>query len=240
MRIAVISCKKQKQKHACEADEMYSKSFVYRAQRNFIKLSYDQYLILSSKYGLIKSDKIIEPYDISLYKNPTINFDNTITVQDVVGFWNNVEKKLEKLLDMGFEIDFHTSNDYFQPLSKEIKKRINHVKQPKAFGLTQTIYNEAEKMFGEGNNLDTCLEHITKKRESKYNEQPKYFYHPEFGEHYGKTSDLHRKYPNDTDEGTLYQLSTSRVKQHKGWVIDKNLLPLIEKTEKGGWRLRKD
>ena len=48
MRIAVISCKKQKQTYACEADEMYSKSFVYRAQRNFIKPAYDQYLILSS------------------------------------------------------------------------------------------------------------------------------------------------------------------------------------------------
>ena len=52
MRVAVISCKKQKQTYSCSADKMYEKSFVYRAQRNFIKPSYDKYLILSSKYGV--------------------------------------------------------------------------------------------------------------------------------------------------------------------------------------------
>ena len=239
MRVAVISCKKQKQIYACEADEMYSKSFVYRAQRNFIKPAYDQYLILSSKYGLIKPDKVIEPYDKSIYKNPSINFDNTEVVEDATAFWVYVEDKLNKLLDLGCEIDFHTSNDYYKPLSKEIKTKVNHIKQPKAFGLTQTVYNEAEEMFNNGNDLDTCLVDITKKRASKYNEQPKWFYHPQFGEYFGKTSDLHRKYPNDTDEGTLYQLSTFRTKQHKGWVIDKPLLSELKQTESGQWRLKK-
>lgn len=239
MRLAVISCKKQKQEYACEADEMYSKSFVYRAQRDFIKPAYDQYLILSSKYGLIKPNKMIEPYDKSIYKNPTINFDNTELVEDTTAFWNHVEAKLNKLINLGCEIDFHTSNDYYQPLSKEIKAKVNHIKQPKAFGLTQTVYNEAEQMFKDGDDLNTCLSHITKKRESKYNEQPKWFYHPEFGSYFGKTSDLHRKYPNDTDEGTLYMLSTFRTKQHKGWVLEVELLPLLEKKENGTWRLKK-
>ena len=239
MRVAVISCKKQKQTYACEADEMYSKSFVYRAQRNFIKPAYDQYLILSSKYGLIKPDKVIEPYDKSIYKNPSINFDNTEVVEDATAFWAYIEDKLNKLLDLGCEIDFHTSNDYYKPLSKEIKTKVNHIKQPKAFGLTQTVYNEAEEMFNNGDDLDTCLAYITKKRASKYNEQPKWFYHPQFGEYFGKTSDLHRKYPNDTDEGTLYQLSTFRTKQHKGWVIDKSLLSELKQTESGQWRLKK-
>jgi hypothetical protein len=239
MRVAVISCKKQKQIYACEADEMYSKSFVYRAQRNFIKPAYDQYLILSSKYGLIKPDKVIEPYDKSIYKNPSINFDNTEVVEDATAFWIYVEDRLNKLLDMGCEIDFHTSNDYYKPLSKIIKTKVNHIKQPKAFGLTQTVYNEAEEMFNNGDSLDTCLTHITKKRPSKYNEQPKWFYHPQFGEYFGKTSDLHRKYPNDTDEGTLYQLSTFRTKQHKGWVINKELLPELKQTDSGQWRLKK-
>ena len=239
MRIAVISCKKQKQTYVCEADEMYSKSFVYRAQRNFIKPAYDQYLILSSKYGLIKPDRVIEPYDKSIYKNPSINFTNTEVVEDATSFWIYVEGKLNKLLDLGCEIDFHTSNDYYKPLSKEIKTKVNHIKQPKAFGLTQTVYNEAEEMFNNGDDLDTCLTHITKKRASKYNEQPKWFYHPEFGEYFGKTSDLHRTYPNDTDEGTLYQLSTFRTKQHKGWVLDKQLLNELYQTDSGQWRIKK-
>lgn len=237
MRVAVISCKKQKQNYKCIADEMYSKSFVYRAQRSFIKESYDQYFILSSKYGIIEHDRIIEPYDMSLYKNPTINFSKTEQVDNPSQFWYDVSIQLKEMIDRGYQIDFHTSNDYYTPLPKDIKKFINHIKQPRAFGLTQTIYQEAKDMFN--NNLDECLAHITKKRASKYNEQPKWFYHPEFGEYYGKTSDLHRKYPNDTDEGTLYMLSTFRAKQHKGWVLDKDLLPLLEKKSNGRWGLKK-
>jgi len=238
MRIAVISCKKQKQKHSCIADEMYSKSYVYRAQRDFIKEAYDEYYILSSKYGIISPNNFIDPYDVSVYKNPTINFSKTKQVDDPSQFWYNVSVQIQSLLDKGGILDFHTSNDYFTPLPKEIKSKVSHIKQPKAFGLTQTVYQEAKQMFN-GSNIDECLEHITKKRESKYKEQPKWFYHPEFGEYFGKTSDLHRKYPNDTDEGTLYMLSTFRAKQHKGWVLQKELLPFLKKNDKGRWSLNK-
>jgi hypothetical protein len=34
-------------------------------------------------------------------------------------------------------------------------------------------------------------------------------------------------------------LSTFRAKQHKGWVLDKKLLPLLEKNTKGRWSLKK-
>lgn len=239
MRVAIISCKKQKQDYACPADEMYDKSFVYRAQRNFIKPSYDKYLILSSKYGLISPTKVIEPYDMSLYKNPTINFSKTEKLTNEEEFWINIAQKVSQILDLGYKVDFHTSMDYFKPLPQNIKSRVTHIVQPKAFGLTQTIYQEALDMFNNNKSLDECLTHITAKRASKYNEQPKWFYHPEYEDYYGKTSDLKRKYPDYIDEGTLYQLSTFRIKQHKGWVIDKNLLTTLHKTESGQWRIKK-
>lgn len=239
MNVAVISCKKQKQDYSCPADEMYDKSFVYRAQRNFIKEAYDKYLIMSTKYGLILPTKVIDPYDMSLYKNPSINFSKTERLDDESKYWLSVGNKINEILDLGHTLHFHTSHDYFKPLDKEIKDKVTHVVQPRAFGLTQTIYEEALEMHKNNTSLDDCIKHITKKRASKYNEQPKTFYHPEFGEYFGKTSDLKRKYPDYIDEGTLYQLSTFRIKQHKGWVTDPLLLEKLEKTDRGTWRLRK-
>ncbi len=238
-KIAVISCKKKKQSYPCVADEMYSTSFVYRAQRDFIKKSYDDYFIISSKYGIIHYSYLIHPYDVSLYKKPTINAKNTLQVNDENLFWHNVNLQLEILLERGCDIDFHTSNDYFTPLPNTIKSRITHVNQPKAFGLTQTIYNKAEEMHDNGDSLNQCLQYITQKHPSKYNEQTKDFWHPDLGHHRGKTSDLKRRFPDDVDEGTLYMLSTGRAKQHRGWVIDESLLNKLYKTESGQWRVKK-
>lgn len=238
MNIAIISCKKQKQTYPCPADEMYNKSFIYRAQRDFIKEAYDDYYILSSKYGLIHHTTQIKPYDMSIYKKPTINFDKTQKVSDEVKFWKNVEKQINLLLEQNNTLHFHTSNDYFNPISKQIKNKVKHIKQPKAFGQTQTIYQEALQLIKEDKDLDKCINHITEEKESKYNEEKKWFYHNKFGEYFGKASDLHRKYPNDTDEGTLYQLSTLRIKQHKGWVTDKSLLYLIEEKN-GRYKIKK-
>jgi len=237
--IAVISCKKKKQPHPCIADEMYSASFVYRAQRDFIKKAYDDYFIISSKYGIIHYSYYIQPYDVSVYKNPTINFEKTLQVDDESQFWYNVSLQLEILLKRGHNIDFHTSNDYFTPLPKDTKSKINHINQPRAFGLTQTVYNKAEEMYDGGKDLSKCIEYITKKHPSKYNEQSKDFYHPILGHYVGKASDLKRNFPNEVDEGTLYMLSTGRCKQHKGWVIDKSLLPNLQQNENGRWGIKK-
>ena len=53
MIIAITNCKAMKQDYACSVDEMYSKSYVYRAQRGFFTKAYDKYLIFSAKYGLL-------------------------------------------------------------------------------------------------------------------------------------------------------------------------------------------
>ena len=58
MIVAITNCRSMKQDYTCSAEEMYSKSYVFRAQKDFFNLAYDEYYILSSYYGVIPHDKI--------------------------------------------------------------------------------------------------------------------------------------------------------------------------------------
>ena len=75
-RIAIINCKAKKQKYSCKAEEMYDISFQFRHQVKFIKEYYGDYLILSSKYGLITPDTIIDPYETSLAEGSRLKSTN--------------------------------------------------------------------------------------------------------------------------------------------------------------------
>jgi len=67
MKIALVSCTKLKQEYSCEAKDMYLPSQLFRKARNYIeKNNYDNWFILSAKYGLLKPTDIIEPYNITL------------------------------------------------------------------------------------------------------------------------------------------------------------------------------
>ena len=211
MRIAILGCKASKQDYECPADEMYSKSWIYRAQRDFISRVYNAYFIFSSEYGIIEPTRVIKPYNTTLYGKMTIKqapqADDSIILQAA-----------KTINEMKGEIDLHMSNPYYQKLKPHLTREVNHIKQQKAFGANKDAYNEALQMYNSGN-LDQCLVHIQTPRLSKYNEQSKWFTHPTFGDFYGKASQLKRAYPDYVDEGTAYQMSTGRVPQHKGWII---------------------
>lgn len=209
--IAILGCKASKQDYECPADEMYSKSWVYRAQRDFIKQTYNEYFILSTKYGVIKPTRVIQPYNTTVYTNQTISKK---------GSYNNsvFKQAANKINKMVGEIHLHSSIIYYKELKPYLNKEIKHIKQQRIFGQIQSAYNEGLEMYN-GDNINDCLEHIQKRRLSKYNEQPKWFTHPEYGDFYGKASQLKRAFPNHVDEGTAYKLSTFRLEQHKQWRI---------------------
>jgi hypothetical protein len=67
-KIALISCTKTKQDYRCEAREMYHKSTLFKKITKFVENSnYDDWFIISAKYGLLRKNEVIEPYDITLY-----------------------------------------------------------------------------------------------------------------------------------------------------------------------------
>lgn len=209
MNIAVIGCKAKKQDYACSAEEMYMPSYVYRAQLAFVKQTYDYYYILSSQYGLLNPNTIIEPYNTTLYSKMDIK--TTPQLEEQNKFWQYVNMQLRNLTG---EIHFHTSKKYTEGITCNIR----HIKQQVAFGQIKEAYTEALDMYT-GNNLEECLTYLQEKKISKYNEQAKWFYHPTMGKFYGKATQLKKQFPDYIDEGNAYQLSTGRIKQHKGWTI---------------------
>lgn len=66
MKIVLISCVKQKQSEPCKAVDMYI-SPLFRGGLRYAKLiGYDKLFILSAKYGLLKPEEKISPYNSTL------------------------------------------------------------------------------------------------------------------------------------------------------------------------------
>lgn len=89
MKLALLSCTKLKQDYPCKAKEMYLKSTLFVKASNYVEnCNYDNWLILSAKYGLISKDKLIEPYDQTL---------NKMGVKDRTKWASSVAEDLKKL-----------------------------------------------------------------------------------------------------------------------------------------------
>jgi len=239
-RIAIISCKSKKQDYTCSADEMYSPSFVYKTQREFCKKAYDDYYIISSKYGIIHPTQIIEPYDITLAMNTHSKSFKEVNIQS----WDEkmlglIDKQLNWMKSQGWEIDYHTSNIYYSLLPKETKAKVNYIKQPRGVGASKPLYDNAINML-DTHTLDKCLDSIINPPKTKNPEEPKWFYHPVFGEAFGKAHQIAKDYPESCiDEGNLHKVSVGKQPQARGWVRDKILLDKLYQTDSGQWRLKK-
>lgn len=66
MRIALISCSKEKKGYPCPAWELYSASRLFSLSYQYAKKNADKIYILSAKYGLIAEDQVIPPYNQTL------------------------------------------------------------------------------------------------------------------------------------------------------------------------------
>lgn len=65
--IIFISCTKKKQDHPCKAQEMYQASQWFKGGWKYAKsLHPDAIYILSAKYGLLRPDDMISPYEQTL------------------------------------------------------------------------------------------------------------------------------------------------------------------------------
>lgn len=239
-KVAIISCKSRKKDYICSADVMYGDSHLYQAQRNFCVKGYDEYYIVSSKYGITHPSQIIEPYNITLSKSQhTLSENNKNLSTWDPQVLSNVHNQLEWMIEQGWDVDFHTSRAYYEPLEDYIKSQINYIKQPRGINSVKPIYDEATKML-DNSSLEESLKFITKKRESTNKETPKWFYHPEHGKFYGKTRDVITNYSHlALDEANLACVSRGKNPQSCGWVIDESLLDKLYQTDSGKWRLKK-
>jgi len=113
MRIGIIGCTKTKAKQPCEAQEMYSGSTLFKLKRLYADQYLDDWMILSSKYGLITKDKVIEPYELCLYK-----FNNTSIVMNKEHLRGWRAKVGSQILALNSTIVYLVSKEYWTGLPR--------------------------------------------------------------------------------------------------------------------------
>ncbi len=113
MKIVLISCVSKKLNHKARAEELYISSLFKLNMKYALSLNPDKIFILSAKYGLIKLDEEIEPY------NETLNEKKDGEIKE----WaEEVLKKLAKEADLeNDEITFLAGEKYRKHLLPNIK-----------------------------------------------------------------------------------------------------------------------
>jgi hypothetical protein len=239
MIVAITNCRSMKQDYTCSAEEMYSKSYVFRAQKDLFNISYDRYLILSSKHGLILPTTTIEPYEsIHLPKVSRVKIEGDWSQEKLNDWIEGVVNKINQLLEIADKIHFYVTNPYWDLIKKEFKDnpKIKHIRQQRNNPVGFRKYNEAVQMFLNGSTLEECIKHVTT-LDKGTPETEKWFYHPKEEPFFGKCHHLARKY-EWADEGALHRVSLGKNPHHKGWVINKDLLNKLEQKNEQ-YRIKK-
>ena len=241
-RIAIVSCKSKKQDYICSADEMYSKSTAYKAQKDFFIKAYDDYYIFSSKYGIIHYSQIIEPYDSAINLIGQSKRAHSLEIKTLnENFIKLVNSQFKYLISKGYIIDLHASKAYYDYLSDDIKSKINYVKQPKGTGQVSVKYNQIYDML-DTHSLEECLKFISYINPNKPKEIDKWFYHNEYDPFFGTSMKLisHCKKNNITPpNGNIINLVNGDIIHTIGWVLDESLLPYLSKNENDRWKMDK-
>lgn len=122
-KIAVINCGSKKKNQPCPAREMYEDGSLFRKMRDYVEQTYDSYYILSGKYGLLKPDEIIEPYEDVVFFVQKIFRDRAkkegrilkaVSKQDQAKWGKKVFDKID--WEKFDEVNFHINIYYWEPL----------------------------------------------------------------------------------------------------------------------------
>lgn len=172
-RLAIISCKAKKKDYKCNAEEMYSDSPQYKHQMHFIKDYYDDYMILSLKYGIISRDTIISPYNMSLTKSSNmVNASPTVNNESKQRWVLKVKKQLSQLYFKYDRIDLHLSDAYATELQEILfaLPDFNLVKLPNMLQFKQNYHKAAEINNNEGDVNTEVVSNYVKWRNNYKNE----------------------------------------------------------------------
>ena len=110
--LAVLNCMRSKQIYPCGPREMYWPSILFRSQVAFVEARYDNWVVVSSKYGVVQQDQIIEPYDAFVGSSGLVVKETTkkYTAAEKRARGNRVSQEIEML---GYDqVDYFISNSY--------------------------------------------------------------------------------------------------------------------------------
>lgn len=115
MKIAFISCTKLKASYSCSAREMYQESTLFKKAIKYIEQQdYDEWFVLSAKYGLLRQQDVIEPYDLTL---------NTMKVSERKEWFKSTLSQIENLQMDITQIDFYAGIKYREYLTPALQQK---------------------------------------------------------------------------------------------------------------------
>jgi cytoplasmic iron level regulating protein YaaA (DUF328/UPF0246 family) len=114
LKIALVSCTKLKANYPCTSREMYQESTLFKKAVKFIEQrDYNEWYVLSAKYGLLRQRDVIEPYDLTL---------NNMKAAERKTWSELVLRQVQNMqLDIT-EIDFYAGEKYRQYLIPALKQ----------------------------------------------------------------------------------------------------------------------
>lgn len=213
IKIGIINCVNKKHDTPQQAKDLYY-SMAFNAKQAFMESAYDEWYILSAKYGIIKPTDIIEPYNISF--KPDKRFLKHGLTQEIVDVKSWSKNVINASKELGNDIHWHVGNDYFNPLKDAVSGI--RIKQMPNHSASTKKYKDALEMWN-GNNLDECLEYISKPLPPNPESEHTWIHdeHPSF---FGKSYQLWKLYPQlKLDQACLRKVGFGRTRQHKGWTI---------------------
>lgn len=133
MKIGLVACSKRKRNYRCPAQEMYSKSPLFRKAFAYCQKYYDCVYILSGKYGLLDPKTVIEPYDVDLRR---------MTEKERKKWAKKVIAQLRKILKRSDRVYFHAGVKYREFLLSELENRTFVPLAGLSIGKQLRFYNE--------------------------------------------------------------------------------------------------
>lgn len=138
--LGLISCTKTKQKHRCEASEMYSASDLFKKAYKYCTKEYDAIAILSAKHGLLLPHDKIEPYDLTL---------KDMNSEEREAWAERVFKQMKCRLNLKDldKVYFHAGEYYREPLMPKLEEVYISCEAPLknlTFGKQKAWYKERD------------------------------------------------------------------------------------------------
>jgi len=109
--IGLVSCTRSKLHHEALARELYMPSALFRKARAYCEQTYDEWYVLSAKYGLVHPATKLDPYDVTL---------NNMPVQERRAWGARVWEQLQPLLPA--ELFLHAGARYRDPLTPFLER----------------------------------------------------------------------------------------------------------------------
>lgn len=161
MRIAILNCKGTKQSYACNAEEMYSPSYIFSKQLEIVKKNYNKYYVLSSKYGLVEPTTIIEPYNL-IFEPPKTDFTRGMgagynksprATKEYKQEW--AIKVIEQIKQLNNQVDMWVGYLYYNPLKKYLPANVRKVQVNSGKGV-----NKMKGMLNQISTMDINVEEM--------------------------------------------------------------------------------